>query len=312
VRTWSELPPSFSSHPSQAPRVLIGGNCLSVLRQTPEIERPAAILDTPLCFHLLVGRTQADHLIASGAFLANAEWIVTWPHHAHNLGLEDNARREKFRASTRRIVLLDTCRRPEAAAALEAFGRAVDLPTQRIPVGLDHLRLTLEHLIMQRRMEHSQNRHGEAQAASQRQLARYAMAMELLSGLTRARSETEAIAQIREMVVMLFAPGATCLAPVRDGQVGEGHRTGPADAFPQSRIEPFAASGEPYAWAEDRRSFLVRIGDARETLGVLGIGQMMFPQFADHYLNQMLAMAGILAMALRNARIQETAGGATA
>lgn len=128
----------------------------------------------------------------------------------------------------------------------------------------------------------------------------YALALDLVGTLTRAKTEKQAVEEIRDLFARLFAPGKMEYYPAGAGRGND--KAGLLIPTP----------GDDFAWAASGKGFLLRVGEADTTLGVLEVDDLAFPQYREHYLSLALILVRVCAMAITNARnfqeIQRTAG----
>ncbi|MCX7007585.1 MAG: ATP-binding protein [Kiritimatiellaeota bacterium] len=139
----------------------------------------------------------------------------------------------------------------------------------------------------------------------QRRLADYAMVLDLLGTLPGTMDEAKVIAAIRDLFTMLCAPAHIVYVPYSDNQPGalqchpEGWTISPA-------LKSFLADNNKlHAWSESDNGFLLRLTQAGETLGVMEIEAVAFPQYKTHYLNLALTIVHVCGLAVHNARTYE-------
>ncbi len=140
-----------------------------------------------------------------------------------------------------------------------------------------------------------------ASADSQKQLADYAMTVDLLNSLVRATHEVDAIKQIITIFRMLFAPQELVYVFFNKGKPGE--MQGADSLSPEIRAvirERVTGLDHPSAWTESGKGFLLRIEWAYEILGVLYVDNVLFPEHKTHYLNLALSIAGVCGLAINN------------
>jgi signal transduction histidine kinase len=139
----------------------------------------------------------------------------------------------------------------------------------------------------------------------QRRLADFAMVLDLLGTLPGTQDEQAVIAAIRDLFTMLCAPAHIVYVPFSNNQPGvaqcypDGWTTSPA-------FKSFLAdSTRTHAWSETDHGFLLRLTQGSETLGVMEIEGVAFPQYKTHYLNLALTIMSVCGLALHNARTYE-------
>ena len=139
----------------------------------------------------------------------------------------------------------------------------------------------------------------------QRRLADYAMVLDLLGTLPGTMEEARVIAAIRDLFTMLCAPAHIVFVPFSGNQPGE------LQCHPEGwTISPALKSfltdnSRQHAWTESENGFLLRLVQDGETLGVLEIERVAFPQYRTHYLNLALTIVNVCGLAVHNARTYE-------
>ncbi len=249
--------------------------------------------------HPLLNRAIAEQLVAEGAYLLTPGWARGWRAYLRAQGFEQAVARQFFHEFAAQLVLLDTGSDPQVAAALEEMGSYLDLPTHRLPCGLDHLRLFLTGLLLQWRLDPPGRSPDRAPADTAAQRADYAITLDMLGTLTGVTEETEVAERVLDLVTLLFAPGRANL--LVDGDDGESLYSRPSlnedDAAQVSRRLHDLA--ERYERLDD--GFVVRIGEATDQ-AVLETGGFAVPEKRDDYLNLALTLSGACALAFANAR----------
>jgi len=139
----------------------------------------------------------------------------------------------------------------------------------------------------------------------QRRLADFAMVLDLLGTLPGSMDEARVIAAIRDLFTMLCAPAHIVYVPFN------GNQPGPLQCHPEGwTISPalksfLADNAQLHAWSETDSGFLLRLVQAGETLGVMEIEGVAFPQYRTHYLNLALTIVHVCGLAVHNARTYE-------
>lgn len=290
---WDELRALL---PEGTSRLLVFGRaCLCGIGDAPAGFPATQLIPSDQCFHMIAGRTLVNEAIEHGAYLITPAWVARWREQLAALGFATDGARELFGEVAREMVLLDTGVDPQAPARLAELGAAVGLPTRRIAIGLDHLRLSLARHVHEWRIEQTR---AATEADTRRhaaELADHVAAMDMLSRLARARHEEEAVAAIEELFRTLFLPAALHYLTV-EGRVPHSERPVPSPLLEQMR-----ELDSDHSCTADG-GFIVRIQHAGETLGVAAVQQLAFPAYRDRYLNLALALTGVCGLAIANAR----------
>ncbi|MBI2865148.1 MAG: PAS domain S-box protein [Chloroflexi bacterium] len=150
----------------------------------------------------------------------------------------------------------------------------------------------------------------KAEVLLRRQVADYAMAYDLMARLAAVMSEMEAIDNILDLCTTLFAPGSLTYLSIVQGKVERVHSWPPPPAD-GDRVDTDGAGHPSIGTAvesrpeESPRGFVLPIGHQGETLGVVRVDGIAYPEYRQHYLNLGLALASVCGLAIANARTYE-------
>jgi two-component sensor histidine kinase len=305
--TWDELD-QVVRPPGDYSRIhLLGGCCTARLSKESNKKVLARrgqntfVKNPGQCFYMLAGREIIDSYLKEGVYLVTPGWIKGWRDRLKEWGFEGDMEkvREFFGESTARLVLLDTGIDPKSSEYLREFAGFVDRPFEVLPVGLDFFRLFLTKIVLQWRL--GKNEPVKTPDDARRRTADYAMSLELLSKLTRVMNGKEVAANILDLFTMLFAPGKLYYLPYEDGKPGEilPVSRGDVENTPvEQRLVNFRGD---YTWTGSGKGFLLRIAYGDETLGILEVDDIAFPEYKEHYLNLALSIAPVCGLAIKNA-----------
>lgn len=294
--SWEELRPLLPPECSQV--AILGRACLTGLGEPPADFPPTRILPVKQCFHLVAGEQLVDEAIAGGAYLITPTWLADWRGQLQALGFIPEQAGEFFHDFARELVLLDSGLDPASMTHLAELQAAVALPVRRLAVGLDSIRQRLARLVLEWRLEQQQQLCLERNRQHAGELADHVAAMDMLVRLAKTQHETDAIAAIEELFNMLFAPAAFYYLRVENNVF----IPLAAAPIPDAQRTAMQSLQTGYAWTADGQGFLLQIGRGEETLGVLAVEQLAFPQYRERYLNMALAITGVCGLAIENAR----------
>jgi len=292
--SWDELRPLLPADCTQL--VVLGRACLNGLGTPPAGFPPTRIIPVAQCFHLVASETLVNEAITGGGYLITPAWLADWRGQLKTMGFTPEQAGEFFHDFARELVLFDTGIDPEVKTRLAELQAAVKLPARHIPVGLDHTRLRLARLVLEWRIAQEQQTHLAQSRQHSGELADHVAAMDMLVQLAKTQHETEAIAAIEDLFNMLFAPAALYYLRVENGV------SLPTTSIPAAPLAAMQGLQAEYAWADDQQGFLLRIGRGEETLGVIAVERLAFPQYRARYLNMALAVTGVCGLAIENAR----------
>lgn len=138
-----------------------------------------------------------------------------------------------------------------------------------------------------------------------RQLADYAMAVDLLVRIGECTTENDVIGRIFDLFGEMCAPTTLVFVPVSSTRVGVPYGCPSPDPSAVATVQNLVNAEADYAWTESGTGFLVRVSRQEETLGVLMVEGVAFPENREEYLNLALAVVGVFALAIANARTHQ-------
>jgi len=174
--------------------------------------------------------------------------------------------------------------------------RRLQLPTPPVGEGSDYIRQVLARWVTQWYLEQAQQLARACEHRYTRELADHKCAMDFLGRLTQLKDERDTITAIAELFQMLFAPQEfyyVCF---------EGDTVHCDEALPPELSQQILALKSDWAWTASHTGFLLRIGTTVATQGVVVVDRFEFPEYRDHYLNLALSFAGVISLAIDNAR----------
>jgi signal transduction histidine kinase len=275
---------------------VFGSCCIAGLGKPPPDLKHWDVHRLNQCFYLLDHRERIDEYLRKGCYLISPGWLINWQYHIEIWGFDQNTVREFFAESAKELILLDTGIDANSAEHLKAFAEFVDRPFRIMRTGLDLLKLFLEKNVLKWRLENQRKKAEAALKQSQKQATDHAMTMDWVSTLARTFSEKEAVENILSLFTMLFAPGTIFYLPFKDGNPAAS-----ADDRKNLRERLSALSGE-YAWTESGAGFRLRISHRNETLGILEVDKIAFPEYKEKYLNVALSLVSVCGLAIDHAR----------
>lgn len=273
---------------------LLGGCCVAGSQELEPYRSPRV----STCFHLLQSRNLIDKYLNQGCYLVTPGWLANWRRHLADWGFKRETARQFFSESASRLVLLDTGLGTKTDTEIQDFAKFLGLSCEILPVGLDFFHLLLKETVLKWRL-------GNAGAGTEAELAAYAMAVDLIGGLTRPITEREAIESVLDLFASLFAPGRMLYLPVHDGSAAGIRVRGRKIVNPSADKKRLAQFSGVSAWTKSGAGFIMRIGEQSDVLGILEIDKLAFPAKKEQYLNLALSLNNVCRMAIQNARTYE-------
>jgi signal transduction histidine kinase len=279
--------------------VVLGRACLTNLGEVPAGFPAVRVLPQQQCFHLVADTGLVAEAITDGGYLLTPGWLADWRGHIAEMGFPPEAAGDFFKDFASTLVLFDTGLDAATGPRLDELSAAVGLPARRVAVGLDHIRALLGRIVLEWRLDGERAARLDSERRHRRELADQVSAMDLLARLARTRQEDEAIAAIEEVFRMLFAPAIWHYLRVEGGQPKSDQEV------PAGLLAEFRQLHSPWAWAASGQGFLLRIASGEKLLGLIAVDGLAFPEFRERYLNLAIAISGVCALAIDNARTRK-------
>ncbi len=291
---WEEL---RNLLPTDCSHVLIVGRaCLSSLDSAPNDFPPTQVAAQEQCFHLVASEHLVAENIAQGGYLLTPAWLANWPERLEDMGFQVEQAKDFFQDFARELVFLNTDIDKDSPQHLEKLQEAVGLPVREVPVGVDGTRALLTRLVLNWRLDLEKQSLRKHAQQHNKELADQVLVMDMLPRLSQTQDENEAIELIKELFFMLFAPEALHYLRV------ENDVPMPDASLPADLLQTLQSLGSDYAWTADDKGFLLRIRHNQDTLGLVAVERLAYPQYRERYLNVALVLNGVCALAIENAR----------
>ncbi|MCE1254277.1 MAG: HD domain-containing protein [Anaerolineae bacterium] len=237
-----------------------------------------------------------------GAYLLTSGWLMDWQKQIESWGFDKNTIKEFFSESISSLVLLDTGISADSHIKLNKFASYTGMPSRIIPVGTGYFSLFLKQFILNWQLNQKVNHKSDSEEHTISTAANYAMAMELLVGLTKIWNEDKVIEAILEIFSMLFAPKQVEYIPWNENRPGKIVVLS-ADYFSDEQLETWLnVSNDDETWQETDGGFLLRIRYIDKTVGGLAVKSIAFPEYRNQYLNLAIEVAHLCGLAIINAR----------
>ncbi len=283
---------------------LIADTC--VLAQLDQINKKSNPLNRNVqfgnCLQMLVSKELLEFYASNGGYLVSPGWLSIWKSNLKEWGFDQKTAKQFFSDFARKIILLDSGVDSKSEINLTNFSEFLDLPSQTIPVGLDHFRLLvlnkLSNFQSEKNIEILMN---QAKLANQ-QVADYALAFDLVTNLTRMMNESEAIREIDNTFKMLFSPKDTAYVSLQNGKLLSNMPQYASEEKVTKLQHWITNTNDDYSVNENKDSFLIRISHQSKTLGAAEISKIAFPQYFEKYLNMALSIAPLFGLAISKAR----------
>ncbi len=278
---WEEFKNKLPGDKSYEKMHIISCGCITGLPEANLIADTCNNRYLKQCFHAIVNPELADYFAHKGYYLVTPGWLRQWRNIIGEWGFDQPTAREFFKESARAILLLDTGVDSEALTNLADFAAYTDRPMESVTVGLDYLNLLLDNTILKSSIQKNNSAAKEAGAKNRKELADFAMALDLLNSMARAHKEETVVRQIREMFMMLFAP---------------------RDVIFRSIAEDIETTGKNRIADIGKDGFIIPVFGSEGRVGEIEVQGLQLPEHREQYKTLAFKIVNICGLAIENAR----------
>ncbi|MBD3197766.1 MAG: hypothetical protein GF317_22130 [Candidatus Lokiarchaeota archaeon] len=207
-------------------------------------------------------------------------------------------------ADIKKILLLNTNIDKKINKKVADFSSYFNLPYEVLPIGLEYLRLKLNHIINTSRVKKERENTIKEIADMNRISANYEMAFDLVKKLTLPKNENEVFNDIYQIFYSLFLPKKIIFVTF-EGNKTKMRITKPANLKLDKEFIKFREMDKIYELLTDENGFIIKIEYKNKTLGILKLEEIEFSQYLNRYLNIALIISRISGLALANARVYQ-------
>lgn len=275
-RIQHDITPALAGTESYAAVHILGGPCVQISDQSTMHNLRWHRVSHSI--HLVTNPGLVDFWARQGQFLVTPGWLRRWRQIIEDQwGFTHSGAREFFADWAAGVTLLDTGVDAESAMRLDEFSGYIGLPDRVVPVGLEYLRLMLESILLAEELSLEGQEMEETVGQMRRELADYAMAMDLLTELTQMQQEGAVKEKIIEVFSTLFAPE-------------------------EVRFMPEPEAEDDREAGNDENDMVLPMSSGGNIQGTLVLSRLRFPQYHEQYQKMAEGMVGLCGLALENAR----------
>jgi signal transduction histidine kinase len=277
-----------------------GCSCLTKSDKESLERKNISYIHMESCFQMFTSKELIFGLINDGAYLTTPGWLSDWKKWINQWGGQIQAQ-QIFSESATKIILLDTGTDSNSDRNLKNFSETLNCRAETIKIGMDHFQLFLENVILKWRLEKKAKKTEIHNEKTDNYESDYAMALDLLSELPRAGMEEFVVNNIMELISMLFAPRQIHYLSIVNNMPGK-LWSNPSLPDEKLIIDRLSKYNLTTSLTESGKGFCFKIGKENETKAIIEVDNLLIPEYISRYQNLGIAMAGVFALSIENAR----------
>lgn len=268
--------------------VVIASAFCEILKMLPE-EPALKIVKNNHCFSHLANGGLANYVISKGGYIVSNRWLKNWPGRLKEQGFDQETARSFYKSFAKELVLFGLSKKGEEEARLEELAAFLGLPYSIIPADLDKTRHLAGSIFYEWQLKKQLQAHGQASAELKAQCAEYAAILDFLAKISSFTNKRDTIEKVKEIFTTVL--GARHFAYHADSSQAE-EKAG----FSHEEC----SENSNYCLFKDENRFSLKIVHGAKHYGFITVGDFLFPQYTEKYLNLAIEIALICGLVLSN------------
>lgn len=268
--------------------ILCGKHCdiLSLLSEGSKF----SVRSTDFCAAPLAGDGLLSFIGSRGGYIITLGWLQHWQQRLAGQGFDRETARLFFKDFCKELIFLDAGIEPLAESMMQELSEYLDIPFSVVALQQDTLLVLLQSLICDWQLKRSDKGNLARLNTLQASAAESAAILDVMGKIAVASSKREAIDKIKEIFTSVL--GAKQFR-FWDSELGS------AEMSPETRLF-FGESVRTYILDQAANRFTVKIQSQDRVFGAAEVGQFLFPEQINRYLNFAVAIAPVCGLALAN------------
>ena len=278
---------------SDSRNVILCGRFCPALLLVGESAPKWKVVQGNFCTEYLAGPGLLEYIARKGGYVLSPGWLKNWKVHLESAGFTRETARGFYQEICKELVLLeigDGLEGEETLQNLQELSDYLELPSARIQVAPDYLAKTLKNLVLELRMEELQEQNSARLQELRIQNAEYAALLEVMQKVVSYSDSEESMRKVRDLFAFLF--GAKEFHFYQE--------ISPEEPLSEEIREFVDDETRKYLLQTEKDGFLIKVIYQGKVYGVLEVGDFLFPQYIDKYLNFGIEIAGIYGLVLAN------------
>jgi two-component system, sensor histidine kinase len=254
------------------------------------------------CSELFASKPFLDQMINDGYYIVTPGWILNWKSIVQNKWKfsEHNAK-QFFNDTVKWICVLDTGVYKDYTGYLDEFAKFVNLEYKIIHIGLDYFRFNIEKLITAWLHDNEIKDERNKVKETQKKLADYTMALEILKDLSNLSSEKALVNNIFQLFTILFSPQKMLYIPINDNEPGEIQDYSLSD-IQKTDFQVKNNNTPYYELSKSQKGFRINAYYEKEVLGYIEVENILFTEHIDSYTALTNSISSVLGLLIYNSR----------
>ena len=238
------------------------------------------------CFLHMANEAIVNYILDRGGYIIGLGWLKKWRENIASNGFDRATAKSFYGTFCKELVFFDAGIDSKALENMKELSDFLALPYVVISFELESLKLMLRCAVNEWRLHDNQYKHTLLLSEVQSQCAEYAAILDLLGKIASYTNKRDTIQRIKEIFIMVLGAQNFKFWST-DGQT-----------LPEEITNLFSDSTKAYCLLENR--FCIMLEYNNKVFGALDVGEFLFPQYIERYLNFAIEISRVSALVLFN------------
>ena len=242
------------------------------------------------CSNHLANEGLINYIVSKGGYVIALGWLNKWKEHLDNQGFDRHTAIQFYNDFCKELIFFDAGINSKAENSLIELSNYLELPYLIIPTDLDMIRYLLNSIVYEWRLHSKSKEYTENLSSIQAQSAEYSAILDLIGKLSVYTSKRDVVEIMKEIFTMIL--GAQ---DFRFNILNQGENYSEKDY-----IDTTCSEGTSYKLDKEKNEFCIKINHNDRIFGSLHVGNFLFPQYIEKYLNFAIEITRISGLVLSN------------
>ncbi|MFZ2538929.1 MAG: GGDEF domain-containing protein, partial [Oscillospiraceae bacterium] len=275
-------------------RLIICGRLCNVLKLSSVQGAAYKINTSNYCYKNMANESLIQYVLDKGGYVISLGWLNNWEENISNNGFDRETAKKFYGEFCTELVFMDSGIEPEAVMKLDKLAEYLGLPYTVIPFELENIKVYLRSIVYEWRLDKKGIDYKNTITELRKESAEYSAIFNIIERIATSANQREIINKLLEVFTVVFG-AQTC----RYVDASE-------DTYFTKEVEDeFLSSEKDYSMSADQHEIMIKISRQSDIYGVLIVGDFMFPQYIEKYINFAISISRIGALAISNAKKYE-------
>ncbi len=248
------------------------------------------IIDADYCFNHLANEAFINYIINKGGYIIASGWLNNWRQHIEDAGFTRETARDFYGGFARELVFFDAGTDKKAEDKLKELSDYLKISYLIIPFEIKQLTILIRSLVYQWRANKCEAGFKQSINEVQSQCAEYSAILDLIGKISTEINKRDTIVKIEEIFRMILGGRKFKYWDNNQGR----------QYLPKGVRQLFADFQKQYILEEAKNLFYISIQHNGRVHGVIEVGDFLFPNYIERYLNFSLEIAKVCGLVLTN------------